>query len=122
MKDSPPVTQTFLVLPSDANSHGTLFGGRLLAAIDMTAGICAMRRAKGTVVTASMDRIDFKMPVFVGDTVTVKAEIAKEGRTSMELRVKACGYNRSGEEIGTICSANVTMVSVDDDGVPRPLP
>jgi len=122
MLESISISQTFLVLPSDANAHSTLFGGRLLAVIDMTAGIAAMRRARGQVVTACMDRVDFMRPVHVGDIVTVTATLIKEGKTSMQFKVESMGYKKSGEEIGLICSALVTMVAVDDNGKPRALP
>ncbi len=117
--DEDLVCQNFLVLPSDANSHGTLFGGRLLASLDITSAIAGMRLARGPVVTASMDKVDFKIPVHIGDIVTIKAKVIRIGRTSMQIKAEAFGFKQSGEEIGLICSAFITMVAVDKNGKPR---
>ncbi|KOS61183.1 acyl-CoA thioesterase [Lysinibacillus agricola] len=114
--------QTRLVLPPDTNNHNSIFGGRVLAYIDEIAAITAMKHAKGHVVTASIDSVDFLSAAHVGDILEIESIVSSTGRSSMEVYVRVISRNiETGEEKLTTESF-VTMVSVDDDGKPKPVP
>ena len=80
--------QTRLVLPPDTNHHQSIFGGRVLSYIDEVAAIAAMKHAKGEVVTASIDSVDFISPAYAGDVIEVEAFVTSTGRTSIEVYVR----------------------------------
>lgn len=82
------VVRTSIVLPPDTNSHGTMFGGKLMAYIDDIAAISAMRHARKHVVTASTDSVDFLHPIYEGNSVCLEAFVTYTGQTSMEVFVK----------------------------------
>ena len=108
------MTQT--VFPNDVNNHGTLYGGRLLYWIDALGGIVAERHCRKTVVTASIDSLNFLNPIRQRDIVIIEAWINYAGRTSMEIEVRVTSENpMTGEKIKT-CRAFLTYVSIDEDG------
>ena len=80
--------KTANVLPPDSNSHGTLFGGRLLQYVDDIAAISARRHCREAVVTASIDSMDFLLPINIGEIVILEAMVTHTGRSSMEVMVK----------------------------------
>jgi acyl-CoA hydrolase len=87
-KRSDTVTRTELVLPPMTNSHGTMYGGRVLEMMDMTCGIAAMRFCRGPVVTVSSERVDFRVPIRAGYIVELNARVVFTGRTSMTVKVE----------------------------------
>jgi len=108
--------------PQDANPAGNVHGGVIMKLIDTTAGVAAIRHARSNAVTASVDRLDFYHPVFVGDFVTLRASVNFVGRTSMEIGVRVESENlRTGERLHT-STAYLTYVSLDAQGRPRELP
>ena len=107
---------------ADANNAGNVHGGVIMHLCDEVAGIAAVRHSGGRVVTAAMDRMNFRHPVFVGQLVTVKATVNAAWRTSMEVCVRVESENvRSGEVLHT-STAYLTMVALDDDGTPKDVP
>ena len=111
-----------LVLPSDANLLGNALGGRVMHHMDMCAAIAAQRHAGRVCVTASVDRIDFREPVRVGEVLVLKASVNYAGRTSMEVGVLCLGENaRTGMRRHT-ASAYFTFVALDDDQKPVEVP
>ncbi|UOQ45241.1 acyl-CoA thioesterase [Halobacillus salinarum] len=110
------------VLPPDTNSHGTLFGGRLMAHIDDVAAIAAVRHCRKPVVTASTDSVDFLAPVFEGDTICLEAFVTWSHNTSMEVFVKAITENLLTGERKVCTTAFLSMVAVDEDNQPSPVP
>jgi len=113
---------TTTVLPADTNAYGNIFGGHLVALIDKTASITASRHAHRNVVTASIDRVDFRSPVRLGDIVTVTARLSYVGRSSMEIGVEVMAENRlTGQSVGA-CSALLTFVAIDEAGRPAAVP
>lgn len=107
-----------LVLPTDTNPIGALFGGRAVEWMDIAAGLAAIRLSGRTVVTASMERIDFKVPVKWGDIAVVKARVVSTGRTSMNVEVEMF---REDAAAGTreLCTMGLFhMVALDADGRP----
>ena len=114
--------QTRLVLPPDTNHHQSIFGGRVLAYIDEVAAITSMKHAKGEVVTASIDSVDFVSPAYAGDVLELEGIVTSTGRTSMEVYVRVVSRNlKTGEERLTTESF-VTMVAIDDEGKPTEVP
>jgi len=114
--------QSRLVLPPDTNNHNSIFGGRVLAYIDEIAAITAMKHAKGLVVTASIDSVDFLSAAHVGDILEIESIVSSTGRSSMEVYVRVVSRNiETGEEKLTTESF-VTMVAVNEEGKPVPVP
>ena len=121
------VTQSRVVMsqtmnPHDANPAGNVQGGVIMKLIDEAGGVAAFRHARGNVVTASIDRLDFLNPVFVGDFVTVKASLNFVGRTSMEVGVRVETENLATGERRHTSTAYLTYVALDSQGRPTPLP
>ena len=110
------------VLPPDTNSHGTLFGGRLMAYIDDVAAIAAVRHCRKPVVTASTDSVDFLQPVQEGDTICVEAFVTYTHNTSMEVFVKATTENLLSGDRKVCTTAFLSMVAVDDNNQPSTVP
>ena len=111
-----------IAMPADTNPAGDIFGGWLLAQMDLAAGNVAARRARGRCATVAVDRIVFHSPVHVGDEVTVYAEVLSVGRTSMRLNVAAWRRPRDLDESVQVTEAIFTFVAIDEDRRPRPIP
>ena len=111
-----------LVLPGLTNVHGTIFGGILMQWIDIAAGIASARHAGGPVVTASMDRLHFLHPVHMGDVVIVQAQVNYAAHTSMEVGVRVLAENTATVQRRQTTRAYLTLVAVDSEGRPRPVP
>jgi acyl-CoA hydrolase len=111
-----------LVFPEDAFAGATMFAGTLLLAVDEVASILAARYARGPVVTAAVDGMDFHAPVRVGDVVTYQAAINHVGRTSMEVGVRVLADDPRGGAVRHTCTAYLTAVHIGPDGRPQPVP
>ena len=109
-----------IMMPRDANGLGTIFGGIILSYIDQAGFVEARRSGIHRWVTASMDKVDFEKPVYVGDVVRFITKTVKTGRTSVviEVTVESERFN-SGKRV-IVTTASMTMVSVDTDGNPIP--
>ncbi|MFD2044347.1 acyl-CoA thioesterase [Ornithinibacillus salinisoli] len=114
--------KTSHVLPPDTNTHGTLFGGKLMADIDDVAAIAAVRHSRQPVVTASTDSVDFLAPVKEGDSICVEAFVTWTRNTSMEVFVKAVTEELLTGERKVCTTAFLTFVAVDENGKPTPVP
>lgn len=114
--------QTHLILPPDTNHHETIFGGRVLAFIDEIAAISSMKHAQGAVVTASIDSVDFVSSAKVGDVLELEAVVSSAGRSSMEVYVRVTSTNLITGEEKLTTESYVTMVAVDENGRPVPVP
>ena len=108
--------------PQDANPAGNVHGGVIVKLIDTAAGVVASRHARANVVTASIDRLDFLHPVFVGDFVTLMASVNFVGKTSMEIGVRVESENLITCERRHTSTAYLTFVSLDSHGRPIALP
>ena len=108
-------------MPADANAYGDIFGGWRVGQMDLAAGLVASRRARGRAVTIAMDGIQFLAPVFVGDEVSVYADLRKVGRTSMIIDVQAWRRDRTGEAMEKVTEACFTFVAIDEARRPRPV-
>ena len=111
-----------LMVPTDANFAGNVFGGQILEEIDRVAYITASRHSKANCVTASFDRVDFLSPIHVGDVVDFDAELTYVGTSSMEVWVQVRAESASGGDARPVGQAFVTMVAVDASGRPMPVP
>ncbi len=107
---------TEIVLPNDANPLNALLGGRLMHWIDMAAAMAAHRHSRQYVVTASIDHLDFLVPVRVGDIVILRSSVNRVYRTSMEVGVKVWVENYHTESNEHVSSAYLTFVAVDASG------
>jgi acyl-CoA hydrolase len=114
---------TQIVMPMHTNGvAGVMFGGIMMQWIDVCAGVAAMRLARGAVVTASIDRLDFLSPVKVGETVVLQAQVNSASHTSMEV---GCRVDTEDMRTGTrryVTKAYLTFVAVDEHGRPKPIP
>lgn len=114
---------TEIVMPNDANPLGNVMGGRVMHWVDICAAVAAGRHAGGPVVTASVDQLDFHMPVGVGGILVLLASVNYTHRTSMEVGVKVWHETRSTLERRHVVSAYLTFVSLDPDACrPRVVP
>ncbi len=113
--------QTRLVLPPDTNHLETIFGGKVLAYIDEIAALAAMKHARGTVVTASIDSVDFLSSAKVGDSLTLEAYITYTGRSSMEVYVKVTAHDLIKDEKKLTTESFVTMVALNEKNEPIPV-
>jgi acyl-CoA thioesterase YciA len=111
-----------LMMPRDTNALGTIFGGIILAEIDLAAAIEAHKHHPDKIVTVAMDKVEFKQAVHVGDLVSFYTDTTRIGRTSITAHVSVWAQRRFGG--GTfvhVTEADVTMVAVDDDFRPTPI-
>ncbi|MGH6945091.1 MAG: acyl-CoA thioesterase [Geminicoccaceae bacterium] len=116
-----PAVRT-LAMPADTNPSGDIFGGWVLAQMDLAAGIVAAQRAKGRVATAALDGMSFHKPVYVGDLVSCYARVVRIGRSSMTVQVDTFVLRaRTGEEV-KVTEGRFTVVAIDEHGRPRPAP
>jgi len=111
-----------LMVPTDANFMGHVFGGTILAEVDRVAYVTATRHSGKTCVTASFDRVDFIAPVFLGEVVEFDARVTFVGRTSMEIWVQIRAEALEGGSHRLVGNAFVTMVAVDRAGHPTGVP
>ncbi len=108
--------------PQDANPAGNVHGGVIMKQVDTTAGIVALRHSGKNAVTASIDRLDFFYPVYVGDLLILSASVNMVGRTSLEIGVRVEAEDpRSGSRRHT-ASAYLTFVALDENGRPTQVP
>lgn len=113
--------RTEIVFPTDVNHYGTLFGGKAVAMMDVVASIAAMRAAHKPVVTASIDRVDFKAPIREGDFVETIARVVRIGRTSITVEVELWGEIPGTGERKLSTVGKFVLVAVDREGRPSPV-
>jgi acyl-CoA thioesterase YciA len=116
-----------LAMPADANPSGDIFGGWVLAQMDIAGGITAGGRAHGRVATVAVDAMVFHRPVFVGDVLSTYADIIRIGRTSIAIHIEAWALRgslseRVSDEHVKVTQGTFTFVAIDDGGRPRPVP
>ncbi|MBX9468933.1 MAG: acyl-CoA thioesterase [Rhizobium sp.] len=116
------LTLRTLAMPADANAAGDIFGGWVMAQMDLACGIRAAERARGRVVTAAVQEMAFAMPVKIGDTLCVYTEIARVGRTSMTLKVETWAQRYLTHVMQKVTEATFVMVALDTEGKPTPVP
>lgn len=130
MSESPAVLPTdkelvlrVIPMPSDVNASGDVFGGWVMAQVDLAGAVLPARRAQGRIATIAVKEFVFKQPVRVGDLLSFYAEIIHVGRSSMTVDVAV--YSQPLHDAGQVLKvteAVLTYVAVDENGRPRPLP
>lgn len=109
------------VLPNDANPLGNMLGGRVMHLIDIAGALAAHRHANSHVVTASVDYLDFRFPIRIGEWIVLKSSVNRVFRTSMEVGVKVFSENVLTGERKHTSTAYITFVAIDSEGRPRPI-
>jgi uncharacterized protein (TIGR00369 family) len=112
------LTLAQVMLPEDANPRGNVHGGTLMKLADTAGGVCASRHTRKRVVTVVMDSMTFEEPVFVGDLVTVHAQVTWTGNTSIETQVTIRAENVMRDQIRQISTAYFVYVAIDENGKP----
>jgi len=121
VKESAIIT-SIVMMPEDANPAGNVHGGVIMKHVDTTAGVAAFRHTRRNSVTASIDRLIFHYPVFVGDLLTLRASLNMASRTSMEIGVRIEAENLLSGEVRHTASAYLTFVALDKSGRPTEIP
>jgi len=116
------VIMTEMVLPTHTNTHGNIFGGTVMAWMDIAAAIASSRHARKAVVTASVDALHFVAPIKLGYTVHIRAQVNAVGKTSMEVGVRVESENPLTGERRHAVTAYTTFVALDEHGKPTNVP
>jgi acyl-CoA thioesterase YciA len=116
------LTLRISAMPADTNANGDIFGGWVLARMDQAGGIAGVERAQGRVATVAVDAMKFIRPVQVGDVLCVYTAITKVGRSSMRIHIEAWARRFMTNLREKVTEADFTMVAIDDEGRPRPVP
>jgi acyl-CoA thioesterase YciA len=125
---APPNTETepcgdltirTLAMPADTNANGDIFGGWLLSQMDIGGGIFASKIARSRTVTVAIDAMNFRKPVYVGDVVSVHANLVRIGTTSITVHLEAWVLRRKDMLSILVTDGNFTYVSIDDQGHPQ---
>ena len=111
-----------IAMPGDTNANGDIFGGWLMAQMDLGASVLARTRARGRVATVAMDGMTFHKPVLVGDVVSIHAEMLREGKTSMTIGIEAWVLRQPSGVHQRVTEATFVFVAVDHSGSKRLLP
>jgi len=110
-----------IAMPADTNANGDIFGGWLLSQMDIAGGVAASKMAKSRTVTVSIDAMNFRKPVYVGDLVSVHANLVRVGRTSMTIHLEAWVVRRRETKPILVTDGNFTYVAIDEQGHPQPI-
>ncbi|HEX7636767.1 MAG TPA: acyl-CoA thioesterase [Burkholderiaceae bacterium] len=128
---SPPATATALPsdkelvlrvipMPSDANANGDIFGGWIMAQVDLAGSVLPIRLAKGRVTTVAVNQFVFKQPVSIGDLLSFYATVERIGNTSVTVRVEVYAERNPADlQVVKVTEANLTYVAIDREGKPR---
>ena len=125
---APPSTETepcgdlcirTLAMPADTNQNGDIFGGWLLSQMDVAGGVFAAKTTKSRTVTVAIEAMNFRKPVYVGDLVSVYANLVRVGRTSLTVHLEAWALRRRDVQPILVTDGNFTYVSIDDHGNPQ---
>jgi acyl-CoA thioesterase YciA len=111
-----------LAMPADTNANGDIFGGWLLSQMDIGGGIFASKVAKSRTVTVAIEAMNFRKPVYVGDLVSVHADLVRIGRTSVTVHLEAWVQRRKELRSILVTDGNFTYVSIDEQGHPQAIP
>jgi acyl-CoA thioesterase YciA len=111
-----------LAMPADTNANGDIFGGWLLSQMDIGGGVFASKTAKSRTVTVAIEAMNFRKPVYVGDLVSVHANLVRIGRTSVTVHLEAWVLRRREMRSILVTDGNFTYVAIDEQGHPQPVP
>jgi acyl-CoA thioesterase YciA len=121
-EDKDPILRV-MPMPADANQHGDIFGGWIMAQVDIAGSVLAARRALGRVVTVAVNEFQFKQPVSIGDVLSFYGDIVRVGTTSITIYVEVYAQRNPSEiETVKVTEATLTYVATGPDRKPRPVP
>ena len=110
-------------MPADANANGDIFGGWIMAQVDIAGAVLPARIARGRIATVAVNQFVFKQPVSVGDLLSFYARVIRVGTTSITVHVEVFAErNPAAPQIVKVTDANLTYVAIDGEGQPRPIP
>ena len=110
-------------LPADSNANGDIFGGWIMAQVDLAGAVLPSRIAKGRIATVAVNEFVFKQPVSVGDLLSFYAHVVRIGTTSVTVRVEVYAERNPAQlRVVKVTEANLTYVAIDREGQPRPIP
>ena len=126
MSDSDPTPQGELAIqtiamPADTNPNGDIFGGWLMAQMDLAGAVAAAKEARGRVVTVAIDSMVFMIPVRVGAVVSCYTEVLKVGRTSIRIKVEVWQYHKATFVSERVTEGEFTYIAINEDGSKRPV-
>lgn len=122
LKEAVEVINSELVIPPYTNHFGTIFGGKMLELMDITGAMAAMRFANEDVVTASIDAVDFKKPIQLGDIIELKGKVIYTARTSMVVKVDLFRVDKTERQRDFSCRGYLVFVAINSDGKPTEIP
>lgn len=110
-------------MPADVNANGDVFGGWIMAQVDVAGAVLPVRLSRGRVATVAVNQFVFKQPVSIGDLLSFYAHVERVGNTSVTVHVQVWAErNPSAPQLVKVTEANLTYVAIDDHGQPRPVP
>ena len=115
-----PALRTF-AMPKDANPNGDIFGGWIMAQMDLAGAVAAVSRARGRVATVAVEAMEFHRPVNIGELVSCYAEVTRVGRTSMRVEIETWVERRMTRVQEKVTAGTFTYVAIDEKGRPRPV-
>jgi len=123
LPESGTLTLRVVPMPADANQHGDIFGGWIMAQVDVAGAVVASQRARGRVATVAVNSFLFKHPVFIGDVLSFYSDIVRVGNTSITVNVEVYAQRNPADiEIVKVTEATLTYVATGPDGRPRQVP
>jgi acyl-CoA thioesterase YciA len=123
LPDGSELVMRVMPLPADTNSNGDIFGGWLMAQVDLAGAVLPSRVAKGRIATVAVNQFLFKQTVSVGDLLSFYARVERIGRTSITVHVEVYAERNPAElQVVKVTEANLTYVAIDREGKPRPVP
>jgi acyl-CoA thioesterase YciA len=110
-------------MPADTNANGDIFGGWVMAQVDLAGSVLPARHIKGRMATVAVNEFLFKQPVRVGDLLSFYSEVMRIGRTSITVKVEVFAERRTAQgQFTKVTEATVTYVAIDEQGRPREIP
>ncbi len=123
LPDGSQLVLRVMPMPADVNPNGDIFGGWLMAQVDMAGAVLPSRLARGRIATVAVNEFVFKQPVSVGDLVSFYARISRVGKTSITVQVQVYAERNPADlQVVKVTEASLTYVAIDADGKPRPVP
>jgi acyl-CoA thioesterase YciA len=123
LPDGSVLVMRVMPLPADVNGNGDVFGGWIMAQVDMAGAVLPSRIAKGRIATVAVNQFVFKQPVSIGDLLSFYAKVERVGRTSISVHVQVYAERNPADlRVVKVTEANLTYVAIDGQGQPRQLP
>ena len=123
LADGSELVMRVMPMPADSNANGDIFGGWIMAQVDLAGAVLPARIAKGRIATVAVNQFLFKQPVSIGDLLSFYAKVERVGNTSITVRVEVYAERDPANlKVVKVTEANLTYVAIDREGKPRPVP